>query len=200
LLLVQHMTKTERHIKKRNRFSIIFPILTIIGIGIFAVLTSFYEKTWSYNWNGISEQIRDSVKVAENGGISSGWIGIAPHKPKQYDRRLWIMNNATESELIKLTDYPNETVKTIAYEGLLRKPEFKNKVDLMLKAIKDTEYSIFYRTGCEGMNMNISEYLVDLVLLIDDKGLLGKTNRYNLPQNDIDKILNEYKKVPSLWK
>ena len=50
------------------------------------------------------------------------------------------------------------------------------------------------------MNMNISEYLVDLVLLIDDKGLLGKTNRYNLPQNDIDVILNEYKKVPSLWK
>jgi len=197
---VQHMRKTERHIKKRNRFSIIFPILTIIGIGIFAVLTSFYEKTWSYNWNGISEQVRDSVKVAENGGISSGWVGIAPRKPKQYDRRFWIMNNATESELIKLTDYPNGTIKTIAYEGLLRKPEFKNKVDLMLKAIKDTEYSIFYRTGCEGMNMNISEYLVDLVLLIDDKGLLGKTNRYNLPQTDIDKILNEYKKVPSLWK
>ncbi|MAB47781.1 MAG: hypothetical protein CMC05_04035 [Flavobacteriaceae bacterium] len=194
------MRKTERHIKKKNRFPIILPILTIIGIGIFAVLTSFYEKTWSYNWNGINEQIRDSVKVAENNGISSGWVGIAPRRPKQYDRRFWIMNNATESELIKLTDYPNGTIKTIAYEGLLRKPEFENKVDLMLKAIKDTEYSIFYRTGCEGMNMNISEYLVDLVLLIDDKGLLGKTNRYNLPQNDIDVILNEYKKVPSLWK
>jgi hypothetical protein len=194
------MRKTELHTKKRNRFSMIFPILTIIGIGIFAVLTSFYERTWSYNWNGISEQVRDSIKVAENGGISNGWVGIAPRKPKQYNRRFWIMNNATESELIKLTDYPNGTIKTIAYEGLLRKPEFDNKVDLMLKAIKDTEYSIFYRMGCEGLNMNISEYLVDLVLLIDDKGLLGKTNRYNLPQNDIDKILNEYKKVPSLWK
>lgn len=194
------MRKTERHTKKRNRFSMIFPILTIIGIGIFTVLTSFYEKSWSYNWNGISNQVRDSVKVAQNDGISSSLVGIALRKPKQYDRRYWIMNNATKTELIKLTDYPNGTIKTIAYEGLLRKPEFKNKVELIFKAIDDTEYSISYRSGCEGMNMNISEYLVDFVLLIDDKGFLGKTNKFNLPENDIEEILNEYRKVPSLWK
>lgn len=194
------MKKSERHNKKKNHFSIVFPILTIIGIGVFTVLTLFYEKSWSYNWNGISEQVRDSVKVAEYGGISNGWVGIAPKKPKQFDRRFWIMKNATESELLKLTEYPNGTIKTIAYEGLLRKPIFENKVELMLKAIKDTQYSIFFRAGCEGMPMNISEYLVDFVLLIDDKGVLGKTNRYKLSQNDIDVILNEYKKVPSLWK
>src|SRR5690606_31557953 len=121
------MRKTERHNKKRNRFSIVLPILTIIGIGILFAFSSFYEKSWSFNWNGIRNQIKDSVQIAENGGISSGVVGYGARKPKQFDRRHWIMQNATESELIKLTEYPNGTVKTIAYEGLIRKENFLKK-------------------------------------------------------------------------
>ncbi len=197
------MKKRKRHIKKSNRIKIIFPLLSIIGISIVFTLSSFYEKNWSYNWNGIREQIKDSIKASEFRGISTGGVGIANKKPKQYDRRFWIMKNATESELSKLTEYPNGIIKTIAYEGLLRKPEFENKVDLMLNVIDDTEYSIYLQGGCEGTQMNISEYLVDFVLLIDDNGPfppLGIKNRYNFSQKDIDKILEEYRKVPSLWK
>ena len=196
------MRKTERHNKKRNRFSIVFPILTIIGIGIVAVLSSGYEKSWSYNWNGISDQVRDSIKVAEYGGISSGWVGIAPKKPKQYDRRFWIMKNASESELLKLTEYPNGTIKTIAYEGLIRKKDFDKKSELILKAIDDNEFTIEYASGCTGMPMRISEYLVDFVLLINYKSPPlpdGLYNRYNLSETEIEKIMVEYRKKPKLW-
>tara|TARA_R110002012_G_scaffold321209_1_gene548156 strand:- start:1237 stop:1830 length:594 start_codon:yes stop_codon:yes gene_type:complete len=197
------MRKTERHIRKRNRFPIIFPIVTIIGIGIVVVLSSFYEKSWIYDWNGIRQQIKDSVKVAEYGGISSGVVGIAAKRPKQFDRRVWIMKNATESELLKLTEYPNGTIKSIAYEGLIRKPEFKNKTDLILKAISDTEYPIEFQSGCVGTNMNISEYLVDFVLYIDDKSPpspIGFENTFGLSESERNKILAEYRKIPSLWK
>ncbi len=196
------MRKTERHNKKRNRFSIVFPILTIIGIGIVTVLSSGYEKSWSYNWNGISDQVRDSIKVAEYGGISSGWVGIAPKKPKQYDRRFWIMKNASESELLKLTEYPNGTIKTIAYEGLIRKKSFDKKSELILKALDDNEFTIEYASGCTGMPMRISEYLVDYVLFINDKSPPlpdGLYNQYNLSGTEIEKIMVEYRKKPSLW-
>ena len=196
------MRKTERHNKKRNRFSIFFPILSIIGIGIIAVLSSGYEKSWSYNWNGISEQVRDSIKVAEYAGISSGWVGIAPKKPKQYDRRFWIMKNASESELLKLTEYPNGTIKTIAYEGLIRKKDFDKKSELILKALDDNEFTIEYASGCTGTPMRISEYLVEYVLFINDKSPPlpdGLYNQYNLSEIEIEKIMVEYRKKPKLW-
>src|SRR5690606_40641268 len=109
------MKEYRRHSEKRNLFIIVFPMLTIIGIGIVFVLSSFYEKSWTYNWNGIRQQIKDSVKVAETSGLSSGLVGIVPSRNQQYFRQVWIMENATKPELSKLTDYPNATVKAIAY-------------------------------------------------------------------------------------
>ena len=38
-----------------------------------------------------------------------------------------------------------------------------------LKAIKDTLYSVYYQSGCNGWEMEIGEYLVQNVLMIDDR-------------------------------
>jgi hypothetical protein len=62
----------RRNNSKRSRFSILFPILTILGIGIIAVLTSGYEKSWTYNWTEIRKEIKDSIQVSEFRGITSG--------------------------------------------------------------------------------------------------------------------------------
>ncbi|MBD10012.1 MAG: hypothetical protein CMC68_04540 [Flavobacteriaceae bacterium] len=197
------MKTIRRNNISSNRFKIVFPILTIIGIGIFAITTSFYEKSWFYDWDGINYQIRDSILVAQYEGISSGSVGISPRKPKQFDRRHWSMKNATVSELQKLTEYPNGTIKTIAYEGLIRKKEFDKKTEFTIKAIKDTEYPIEYSSGCVGTPMYIGEYLVDFVLLINDESPPlpnGLKNQFNLTQNEIESIMTEFKKQPSLWK
>ncbi|QIE58687.1 hypothetical protein G5B37_03655 [Rasiella rasia] len=194
------MRKTVRHIKKRNRFSIIFPILTIIAIGILFTFSSFYEKSWSYNWNGISEQIRDSIKVAEYGGISSGVVGVSGRKPKQFDRRIWIMKNATEKELLNLTEYPSGTIKAIAYEGLLRRKDYKDKTSLVLKSLKDTEYPIEYQSGCLSSKMYVGEYLINQVLFLDNQGppLPESFVNYRKEKYDVDKIMKEYLKLKKL--
>ena len=197
------MRNRRAHKDKGNHFAIAFPLLTIVAIGVIFVLSSFYEKSWSYNWDGISKQIKDSVQVAQYHGISSGWVGIAPQKPKQYDRRYWIMQNATVSELLELTEYPNGTIKTIAYEGLMRKPKWKNKTNYILKAIADNEYPIYFQAGCSGIEMTIGEYLIEFILLIDDESPpmpSGLKNPYGFSDVDIEKILVEYRKHPRLWK
>ena len=198
------MKKRKRHSEKRNRFSMLLPILTIVGIGIIVVFFSFYEKSWTYNWNGIRQQIKDSVKVAENDWVTGRIVGEGAHRPKQYDRIQWIMKNATEKELLRLTEYPNGTIKTIAYEGLLRKSEFKNKSELTLKAIAETEYTTHYLSGCIGMELNIGEYLVDIVLKIGDNSPPpppgGFGIKYGLSESERNKILAEYRKVESLYR
>ena len=153
------MKTKRRNNNKRNRFSIMFPILTIIGIGIVVVLSSGYEKSWSFNWNGIRKEIKDSIQVAELRGITSGVGGMGVSTKNEVDRRRWIMKNATESELLKLIEYPNGTVKVIAYEGLLRKKEFADRTELTLRAIKDTNYLVDYQSGCIGWSREIGEYL-----------------------------------------
>lgn len=162
------MIKRRNNIK-RSRFSILFPILTILGIGIIAVLTSGYEQSWTFNWNGIENNIKDSISVYEYQSISSGIGGNGRAIPEEIESRKWIMENATESELIKLTEFPNGNIKAIAYEGLLRKKNFKNKTELILNAINDTIYSVYYQSGCLGNELEISEYLVQNVLMIDDQ-------------------------------
>ncbi len=164
--------------------------------------SSFYEKSWSYNWNGIRNQIKDSIKVAEPNGLSSGLVGIAPSRNQQYYRQVWIMENATKSELLRLTDYPNATVKAIAYEGLIRKENFNNRADLIFKAISDKEFKIDYQAGCSWFQMSISEYLIEFVLYINDEGPpqpLEVENQFGLTNIEQNRILTEYKKVPHSW-
>ncbi|MFY0715382.1 hypothetical protein J1D01_17140 [Seonamhaeicola sp. NFXS20] len=189
------MNRIRRNNKKQNRYSILFPILTIVGIGIIIAFVTNYEPNWSYNWNGIRAEIKDSIQVAELRGITSGVGGMGISTKNEVERRRWIMKNATESELLKLTEYPNGIVKGIAYEGLLRKKEFSNKTELTLRAIRDTTYQIDYQSGCLGWNINIGEYLVQNVLLIDDEiPPPERLPNFGLSEIDKEKILAEYKK------
>ena len=188
------MTK-RRNNHKRSRFSISFPILTIIGIGIIAVLTSGYEESWSHNWNGISESIKDSVLVVRDIAYTGG-TGPNGRSMEKYDnKRFWIMDNATENELINLTKYPNGTVKAIGYEGLIRNSAFDKKTDLILESIKDKEYKVYYSMGCEGIELDVSEYLIQWFLKIDNKMPLFRPELiadYGLSESEKEKILTEF--------
>lgn len=77
------------------------------------------------------------------------------------------MKNATEQELLKLTDYPNGAVKATAYEGLLRKGDL-NHYDLIIKALNDTATFFNYQNGCEGNMTLLSEYLIKNILYLDE--------------------------------
>lgn len=191
------MKRLDRNIQKRNSYSVLLPILTILGIGVFISVTSLYKLNWNSNWNGIRPEIKDSIQVSELCGITSGIGGNGISRKREVFRRLWIMKNATESELLKLTEYPNGNVKAIAYEGLLRKKEFTHKTKLTLKAIHDTTYLVDYQSGCIGWNKEIGEYLVQDVLMIDDQippTSYQKRIEFGLTENDKEVILLEFKK------
>ena len=185
----------RRNNNKRSRFSILFPILTILGIGIIAVLTSGYDKSWTFNWNGIESNIKDSINVHKYQSISSGIGGNGRAMPEEIESRKWIMENATESELLKLTEFPNGNVKAIAYEGLLRKKNFNNKAELISNAINDTVYSVYYQSGCLVDKLEIGEYLVQNVLMIDDRIPPFRPELitdFGLSKMEKEKILNEF--------
>ena len=67
---------------------------------------------------------------------------------------------------------------------------------MTLKAIRDTTYQIDYQSGCLGWNMDIGEYLVQNVLLIDDE--IPSPERlpdFGLTEIDKEKILTEFRKL-----
>lgn len=172
------MTK-PRDNSKRNRFLILFPILTIFGIGIIAAIFTTSETNDNYNLDGVRKEIKDSIKISELRGTTSRWI----------------RKNATKSELLKLIKYPNGIVKAIAYEGLLRKKEFAQKAELTLRAINDTTYIIDNQSRCL-MNVNIGEYIVQNVLLIDDEiPTPERLPDFGLNKIEKEKILTEFKKL-----
>jgi hypothetical protein len=108
------------------------------------------------------------------------------------------MENATESELLKLTVFPNGNIKAIAYEGLLRKKNFKNKTELILNAINDTIYPVYYQSGCLGNKLEIGEYLVQNVLMIDDRippFPPELVTDFGLSELEKQKILTEFHKL-----
>lgn len=190
------MKKQLKH-SKENTFSIVFPILTIVLIGIVTVIITNYEPKWDYNWTDIRTEIKDSIQVSESRGITSGVGGMGISTKNEVDRRKWIMKNATNFELQKLTKYPNGNVKAIAYEGLLRKKNFSQRTELTLKAIRDTTYLVNYQSGCLGWDIEIGKYLIQNVLMIDDKAPLFSAEdriRFDLTQLDKEKILIEYRK------
>jgi len=194
------MIKRSRNIKNRNRYSILFPILTIIGIGIISAISSNYSPDWSFNWNNIRGEIKDSIKLASYRGITSGTGGMGRSTKDEVNRRRWIMKTATKSELQKLTEYPNGTIKAISYEGLLKKKEITNKYkyDLIVRAIKDTTYQVSFQSGCLGWNRSIGEYLIQDILRIDDRlPPVATAFRASFGLTDIQRteILTEFKKT-----
>ncbi|MCK8482283.1 hypothetical protein [Psychroserpens algicola] len=193
------MKRTRRN-NNKNRFTIVFPILTIVGLGVITMFSSFYEESWLFDWNGINGSIKDSISVYKYRSISSGVGGNGRAMPEEIESRIWIMKNATESELIKLTEFPNGNIKAIAYEGLIRKQSFDKKTEYILKAIRDTTHLVYYQSGCIGTGMSLNKYVSHYVLNIADDippFPPDMTPDLGLSDNDKEKILKEYKKYPS---
>ena len=184
----------RQRILATKRFAISFPLLSIICVGILTILSSFYEKNWTYNWNGINPNLKDSIKVAEIRGITSGVGGMGRSTLAEVQRRQWIMSTATKSELQKLTKYPNGTVKAIAYEGLIRKENVHDKADLIIEAINEKDYLISYQMGCAGTRMELGEYLMTFVLEFDRKYYRqSEAKDFGITEKEKEKIIAIYR-------
>jgi len=162
-------------------------------------ISSSYHEAWFYSWDGVRKEIKDSILDYEYRylSITSGVGGNGRSTRNEVKKRHWIMKHATESELQKLTEYPWGNIKAIAYEGLLRKKAVDQKYQLVLDAINDRKYPVYYQSGCEGSVMEIGTYLIYYVLGIDDDLPLPPPReilRFGLTESDRQIILAEYHK------
>ena len=185
----------KRHTFKKNRWNIYLPIMTFIVIGIFFYFSNAYRPSWTFNWNGIRPEIKDTVKLIEEyGGVTGFVVGYHCETPQQFYRRIWFMHNANEFELLKLTDYPHGAVKSTAYEGLLRKKS-GNSFQIMTKSLNDTTTFVDYTNGCLGKTQMICEYLMEEVLYLDDSPPQPEVfyAQFNLTKDEIRNIKAIYK-------
>ena len=151
----------HRRFKNPYRFSLLLPVVSIAIIGSSLYFGIAYEPDWTYDWEGIRTEIRDSTRlVAERDFISNGVVGNSGRTPLQFYRRKWIMKNATIEVLSRLTKYPNGTVKAMAYEGLIRSSDGL-EFELVMSALNERSDLVYYMSGCEEETMLIGEYLVN---------------------------------------
>ncbi len=185
------MKRNFKRYPKQKRLGLILPFITILCVVLFNITSIISQDSNGFDWTDIREDIKDSVKAAVYMGISSGVVGHDAHKPQQFDRRHWIMQTATTVELWRLVEYPEGTIKAIAYEGLIRKLQPSQRINVILQCIRDNAYDIDYISGDESWTMSLGQYIIDHVLYVDDRKpppQFGR-NPFGLEKGEIDQIM-----------
>ena len=191
------MRSKKHNISIKRILKLAIPLVTIMVIGTISLLSFSFRPSWLYNWNGINQQLKDSVSTYEGASLTNGTVGYAAKRPAQYDRRMWIMENAHLEELQKLCKHPDATIKAIAYEGLVRKSEQKDKVQWVIKSLNDSPTTFNYQMGCEGELITIGTYLIEQVLFLNEKAPppVGGRNPYQLSKQEVKDILLAWEKA-----
>jgi len=172
-----------------------FPMVIILFFTIFILITNQLWSSWTFNWDCIRPELRDSIKMSTTGFISSSSYGNGERRMRELDRREWIIKEALVHELKCLTEFENGNVKAIAYEGLIRRNGLANKTEMALKAVNDTAYKIHVSGWTR--EISIGEYIVYCVLKLGDQPPLGENHKTAIVHMDsIDelRILNEVEK------
>ncbi|CAL2093150.1 hypothetical protein [Tenacibaculum sp. 190524A05c] len=164
-------------------FKSYFPIFTFLVVAFLFSFSSFYSPKWNYDWRGIRKQVKDSIlKFDYYGSISWDSTNQFGDRLQSYFTHRWILDNADPHELYHLLDYPDGTVKAIAYEGLMYNSSIK-KYPLLKKVLNDTLSFVSYRTGCIGSGTMLSNYVISFVTNIDERA----PTKINAPIIDLTK-------------
>ena len=193
------MKKQQKYFPLNNiRLGSYLPVFTIAAVSFILYFSETYHPSWNFKWQGISIEVRDTVKVlATQGAIYDRIVGYAGKtKPAGYRQR-WFLKNATTKELQKLVTYPNPVVKTLAYEGLLKRKS-QNHFKILKEVLSDTTY-VGYLSGCIGDKMEMREYLVEHRFHLDIIATTsppppGLKSGIDLSSEEIKELQNIYQK------
>ncbi len=175
--VVAHMKTNRRNTKKKNRFSIVLPFLSIIGIGIFAILITGYEKgeIIDYEFNAIYS---NTEYLSELGKI----------KVKEYSFEYKPMNfDGSESDRLYsyLLETENKDVKLFGTKCVL-------KEKFTVEQFENDTFELYYNQG-------IGFDTEQTIIISKELGLLGRKGRSNtsfvLQKFGQTKLNNETKKI-----
>lgn len=158
----------------KTQTSIILPFIILIILA--GMLTSCKPKKDEYRFVSIDEILApygDSTnkrpfrkivnQIAFHPTVDGRAVGIGGMQSEQYRRFLWLEQNATEEELIQLTDNSNANVKVYAFMALCNRNSSACK-QIFEKHIEDKSQFHQY-AGCmqmpEQVNVFFFNYLSD---------------------------------------
>ncbi|CAM1344524.1 hypothetical protein [Tenacibaculum amylolyticum] len=182
--------------KKHNtqQLPYLLPILTFLMVGFLFIISNSYTPKWNFKWKGIRKEVKDSVQRLDRiGEISSDSISQYGYRLDSYFIHKWLIENVKPLEFYKLLDYPNGTVKAVAYEGLMYNNKVK-KYPLFMKSLNDTLAFVYYRSGCIGSGAMLSDYVINFITNIDHQA----PPKYNPPI--IELTLEEKEEILTLFK
>lgn len=99
-------------------------------------------------------------KISRSKTVDTGPVGFAAEHTKQFDRYIYLINNATENELVVLTDHKDPKVRAYSFEILVAKG-YKNIQQLLQQHIGDTA-TIVIRDGCMRSTEHLNLYWLRL--------------------------------------
>ena len=113
-----------------------------------------------FNWNGIRPEVRADVELFEDfERITTNYIGRDGEIPNEWYLKSAIMQNATEKELVSLTDYPVGSIRAIALDALLKRPN-TDHYKWIMKALNDTTGFFELQVGCISDVQMVGEYII----------------------------------------
>lgn len=110
----------------------------------------------------LSPQIRNTVsKIAQDNMYKSSAIGYGGARPEQWDRFEKLKQNATDQELITLTDHKNPAVRSYAFQALAERNS-NSIFEILLNHLTDTAQLQTFQ-GCIVSSQTVGDFFLDVV-------------------------------------
>jgi hypothetical protein len=118
-------------------------------------------QTKNYSLKGFPKLKKIVNDIAKGNSVESSHIGEGGSPSKQYAKYEELKKNATETQLIELTENSNSAVRCFAFQALASKKSEKT-FSILLKHLKDTTL-VKTQSGCIIMTQLVGDYFIDVV-------------------------------------
>jgi len=151
-----------------------------------SLLTIFFSHAFCYAQND-STKIRHPIlkvvrKISKYKTIEKGPIGISGKLTKQFHRFIFLMDQATDNELIALTNYKSAKVRAYAFEALVAKGS-KDVKQILENHISDISI-INIRDGCMSSTEHVNLYFLQLLT----PSIYDKSPNNKLTEDEVKKM------------
>lgn len=133
-----------------------------IQIILFFLITIFSYGQSSFDNKAISSKTKKIVKeIAKVNELMGSAVYESFKRPKQWDNFELLEKQATNDELLKLTDHPNGVVRCYSFWALVNK-DYPNLFSLIKKHFNDDEI-VDTQFGCIGSEEKVGDFFIKMI-------------------------------------